>query len=165
MQVGWREKRRKWLEESDTINPAIRLLKETINECWDQEPEARLTALCIKERFAELPALWRKFKSEMTMNCCVVSSLQQLKSIENTLNHEHGATSGLTVTAASGCTSGKVDGAYGGHCHHPLKFSNSSIVLNESLESMAYPVSTCYINKFENSLHYKHNGHHLMHHP
>lgn len=147
-------------------NPAIRLLKETINECWDQEPEARLTALCIKERLAELPALWRKFKSEMTMSCCVVSSLQQLKSIENTLNHKHGASSGLTVAVAGGCTGGKADGAHGGHCHHPLKSSNSSIVLNESLESTAYPVSTCYINKFENSLHYKHNGHHhLLHHP
>lgn len=137
-------------------NPAIRLLKETITECWDQEPEARLTALCIKERLADLPSLWRKFKSE-TASCCVVSSLQQLKSIQNTLN---GHSCSAKADAHAGCSSTAG--------HHHLKSSSSSTVLNDSLsESSSYPSSsTCYINKFENSLHYKHNGHHhLLHHP
>lgn len=136
-------------------NPAIRLLKETISECWDQEPEARLTALCIKERLADLPSLWRKFKSE-TASCCVVSSLQQLKSIQNTLNGQ--GCSAKAESSHAGCSSA---------VHHHLKSSPSSTLLNDSLsESSSYPSSTCYINKFENSLHYKHNGHHhLLHHP
>ena len=36
----------------------IRALKETIEDCWDQDGEARLTALCVEERMAEMEALW-----------------------------------------------------------------------------------------------------------
>lgn len=43
-------------------NPAIRSLKETIEDCWDQDAEARLTALCVKERSGELPILWDRHK-------------------------------------------------------------------------------------------------------
>lgn len=32
----------------------LRTLKETIEDCWDQDGDARLTALCVKERFSEL---------------------------------------------------------------------------------------------------------------
>ncbi|XP_074652382.1 uncharacterized protein LOC141906846 [Tubulanus polymorphus] len=39
-------------------NEAIRLLKETIDDCWDQDGEARLTALCVEERFIEISTLW-----------------------------------------------------------------------------------------------------------
>lgn len=34
--------------------PAVRSVKETIEDCWDQDAEARLTALCVEERFNEL---------------------------------------------------------------------------------------------------------------
>lgn len=123
-------------------NPAIRLLKETIVECWDPEPEARLTALCITERIDELPLLWRRFKSETLANCCIMSSMQQLRSIENRLN--------------SSTT---------GSCKGDLSGLKASPVLADSLEGKCLP-STCYINKFENSLHYKYNSHHhLLHHP
>lgn len=32
----------------------LRTLKETIEDCWDQDGDARLSALCVKERFSEL---------------------------------------------------------------------------------------------------------------
>lgn len=32
----------------------VRSLKETIEDCWDQDPDARLTALCVQERLMEL---------------------------------------------------------------------------------------------------------------
>ncbi|XP_022920093.1 activin receptor type-2A [Onthophagus taurus] len=36
---------------------SARLLCETAEDCWDQDAEARLTSLCVVERFLELPAL------------------------------------------------------------------------------------------------------------
>ncbi|CAG9821661.1 unnamed protein product [Phaedon cochleariae] len=36
---------------------AARLLCETAEDCWDQDAEARLTALCVAERLTELPSL------------------------------------------------------------------------------------------------------------
>ncbi|KAK2721016.1 activin receptor type-2A-like isoform X2 [Artemia franciscana] len=43
-------------------NPAIRLLRETIEDCWDQDSEARLTAVCVEERFTEMTILWERTK-------------------------------------------------------------------------------------------------------
>lgn len=40
----------------------VRFLKETMDECWDADAEARLTANCVEERLAELPSLWEKPK-------------------------------------------------------------------------------------------------------
>lgn len=37
---------------------ATRALKETIDDCWDQDAEARLTALCVEERVHEMTTLW-----------------------------------------------------------------------------------------------------------
>lgn len=48
-------------------NPAVRALKETIEDCWDQDAEARLTALCVEERLAELPVLWDRKKAGSTI--------------------------------------------------------------------------------------------------
>ncbi|XP_041459768.1 bone morphogenetic protein receptor type-2-like [Lytechinus variegatus] len=39
---------------------ALRSLKETIEDCWDHDAEARLTALCVEERIIELMVLWDK---------------------------------------------------------------------------------------------------------
>ena len=55
-------------------NPALKLLKETIAEAWDPEPEARLTALCIAERVCELPFLWSKHRSDMMIACGLAES-------------------------------------------------------------------------------------------
>ncbi|XP_044740436.1 bone morphogenetic protein receptor type-2 [Chrysoperla carnea] len=38
-------------------SPAHRLVRETTEDCWDQDAEARLTALCVEERLHELPHL------------------------------------------------------------------------------------------------------------
>lgn len=32
----------------------IQMVCETLIECWDHDPEARLTAQCVAERFSEL---------------------------------------------------------------------------------------------------------------
>lgn len=54
-----RAKRRpKFPEVWKETNQAVRSLRETIEECWDADAEARLTALCVEERMAELPNLW-----------------------------------------------------------------------------------------------------------
>ncbi|XP_021341676.1 uncharacterized protein LOC110442406 isoform X2 [Mizuhopecten yessoensis] len=39
-------------------NQAIRALKETIEDCWDHDAEARLTAMCVEERVSDLMTLW-----------------------------------------------------------------------------------------------------------
>lgn len=49
-------------------NPAVRQLKETIEDCWDQDAEARLTALCVEERLGELPILWERYKGMMMVS-------------------------------------------------------------------------------------------------
>ncbi|KXJ14825.1 bone morphogenetic protein receptor type-2 [Exaiptasia diaphana] len=35
-------------------HPGIRALKETIEDCWDQDADARLLALCVEDRIADL---------------------------------------------------------------------------------------------------------------
>jgi len=45
-------------------NPAIRSLRETMTDCWDSEPNARLTATCVEKRMSELPKLWEKYKAD-----------------------------------------------------------------------------------------------------
>ncbi|KAH8023315.1 hypothetical protein HPB51_011758 [Rhipicephalus microplus] len=48
-------------------NPAVRALKETIEDCWDHDAEARLTAVCVEERLAELPVLWERHKAGLSV--------------------------------------------------------------------------------------------------
>ncbi|CAN7980221.1 unnamed protein product [Ixodes pacificus] len=48
-------------------NPAVRALKETIEDCWDQDAEARLTAVCVEERLNELPMLWDRHKAGISV--------------------------------------------------------------------------------------------------
>ena len=36
-------------------NPAVQQLQETIEDSWDHDGEARLTAACILERISQLP--------------------------------------------------------------------------------------------------------------
>eukprot|EP00096_Caligus_rogercresseyi_P008782 TRINITY_DN283_c0_g1_i8.p1 TRINITY_DN283_c0_g1~~TRINITY_DN283_c0_g1_i8.p1 ORF type:complete len:786 (-),score=227.35 TRINITY_DN283_c0_g1_i8:1919-4276(-) len=43
-------------------NPAVQLLRETIEDSWDQDGEARLTASCVRERILELDSLWERYK-------------------------------------------------------------------------------------------------------
>lgn len=39
-------------------NMAIHTLKETIEDCWDHDAEARLTSFCVIERIMDLTSLW-----------------------------------------------------------------------------------------------------------
>ena len=50
-------------------NPALRQLRETIEDSWDPDGEARLTALCMLERISELPLLWERYKGEWWGAC------------------------------------------------------------------------------------------------
>ncbi|KAE8580228.1 hypothetical protein XENTR_v10024366 [Xenopus tropicalis] len=59
-----REKQRPKFPEAWKENSlAVRSLKETIDDCWDQDAEARLTAQCAEERMAELMMIWERNKS------------------------------------------------------------------------------------------------------
>lgn len=57
-----RHKARPLLPESWRDSPCVRLLRETIEDCWDQDAEARLTALCVDERLRELPTIWDRHR-------------------------------------------------------------------------------------------------------
>ncbi|XP_051985769.1 bone morphogenetic protein receptor type-2-like isoform X2 [Xyrauchen texanus] len=48
-----------WKENSLTVHS----LKETMEDCWDQDAEARLTAQCAQERLTELLLIWDREKS------------------------------------------------------------------------------------------------------
>jgi len=42
---------------------AIKALKQTIEECWDHDAEARISAVCAEERTREMSSLWEiRFK-------------------------------------------------------------------------------------------------------
>ncbi|XP_016094376.1 TGF-beta receptor type-2-like [Sinocyclocheilus grahami] len=49
-----RDRGRPDIPESWTTHPGMQLLCATITECWDHDPEARLTAHCVVERFNTL---------------------------------------------------------------------------------------------------------------
>lgn len=49
-----RKKARPLLDGNLVDRPGVRLIKETMEDCWDADAEARLTALCIEERLSEL---------------------------------------------------------------------------------------------------------------
>ncbi|XP_035375722.1 bone morphogenetic protein receptor type-2 isoform X2 [Electrophorus electricus] len=58
-----REKQRPKFPEAWKENSlAVRSLKETMEDCWDQDAEARLTAQCAEERMAELLLIWDRSK-------------------------------------------------------------------------------------------------------
>uniref|UniRef100_A0A3Q3W228 receptor protein serine/threonine kinase n=1 Tax=Mola mola TaxID=94237 RepID=A0A3Q3W228_MOLML len=59
-----REKQRPKFPEAWKENSlAVRSLKETMEDCWDQDAEARLTAQCAEERLAELLLILDRSKS------------------------------------------------------------------------------------------------------
>jgi bone morphogenetic protein receptor type-2 len=49
-----RNKARPLLEGNIIDKSGVRLIRETMEDCWDSDAEARLTALCIEERLLEL---------------------------------------------------------------------------------------------------------------
>ncbi|XP_034993325.1 bone morphogenetic protein receptor type-2 [Zootoca vivipara] len=80
-----REKQRPKFPEAWKENSlAVRSLKETIEDCWDQDAEARLTAQCAEERMAELMMIWERNKSvSPTVNPMQSTAMQN----ERNLSH------------------------------------------------------------------------------
>ncbi|XP_042902460.1 bone morphogenetic protein receptor type-2 isoform X2 [Parasteatoda tepidariorum] len=72
-----------------TTNPAIRSLKETIEDCWDQDAEARLTALCVQERISELLVLWEWHKAGLS-GSGISPSLNNVSNLEKSNNNKSG---------------------------------------------------------------------------
>nr|CAD7439695.1 unnamed protein product [Timema bartmani] len=77
---------------------AVRLVRETIEDCWDQDAEARLTALCVEERLQELPVLWERQRATIyasgvspTVNPTFVSTtqMQTVPSIRTNVNNNN----------------------------------------------------------------------------
>ncbi|UXI18156.1 putative malonyl CoA-acyl carrier protein transacylase [Sarcoptes scabiei] len=106
-------------------NHAIRLLKETISECWDNDPEARLTASCIEERMHELPILWRRFKLEAS-NCRAMRILKEHLHRKNAMNQSQEDILKISI----------------------LRKLNQLDTLNEKENKL----NDCYINEFGNSM-------------
>ncbi|XP_069504900.1 TGF-beta receptor type-2 [Ambystoma mexicanum] len=52
-----RDRGRPEIQNSWLSHQGIQLVCETITECWDHDPEARLTAQCVAERFSEMEHL------------------------------------------------------------------------------------------------------------
>ena len=73
-------------------NPAIQRLRETIEDSWDQDGEARVTAFCVVERARELSALWERYmnnirhhivKKEASNNIVNLQTLQRKPVLES----------------------------------------------------------------------------------
>lgn len=70
---------------------AVGILKETMEECWDHDSEARLTAVCVEERVLDMVALWAQdSKQKGTVNvlhllCIFFGDLRRLKGQQ--INH------------------------------------------------------------------------------
>ncbi|XP_078259836.1 bone morphogenetic protein receptor type-2 [Rhinoraja longicauda] len=87
-----REKQRPKFPEAWKENSlAVRSLKETMDDCWDQDAEARLTAQCAEERMAELMVMWDRNKSVSPtvnpMSQCTTTAMQN----ERNLSHSRRA--------------------------------------------------------------------------
>jgi bone morphogenetic protein receptor type-2 len=122
-------------------NPAIRSLKETIEDCWDHDAEARLTALCVEERLMELPLLWERYKSG-TLTNCVVGALystqsQNFQNINNQKNpfrigsgsnSFHNIISGMSSEGSEKLT----NELQKNRCQNRLDFPNNNNIINNS---------------------------------
>ncbi|XP_062861621.1 bone morphogenetic protein receptor type-2 [Trichomycterus rosablanca] len=79
-----REKQRPKFPEAWKENSlAVRSLKETMEDCWDQDAEARLTAQCAEERMAELLLIWDRNKSVSPTVNPMSTALQNERNLTN----------------------------------------------------------------------------------
>ncbi|XP_072539779.1 bone morphogenetic protein receptor type-2a [Salminus brasiliensis] len=81
--VSRHKQRPKFPEAWKENSLAVRSLKETMEDCWDQDAEARLTAQCAEERLAELLLLWERDKS-------MSPALNRSTALHNHRNLSHG---------------------------------------------------------------------------
>ncbi|KAI4885381.1 hypothetical protein NFI96_020340 [Prochilodus magdalenae] len=89
--VSRQKQRPKFPEAWKENSLAVRSLKETMEDCWDQDAEARLTAQCAEERLAELLLLWERDKS-------VSPALNRSTALHNHRNLSHGRQTPKTGT-------------------------------------------------------------------
>uniref|UniRef100_A0A9J7Y4Q1 Bone morphogenetic protein receptor type-2 n=1 Tax=Cyprinus carpio carpio TaxID=630221 RepID=A0A9J7Y4Q1_CYPCA len=79
-----REKQRPKFPEAWKENSlAVRSLKETMEDCWDQDAEARLTAQCAEERMAELLLIWERNKPVSPTINPMSTALQNERNLTN----------------------------------------------------------------------------------
>ena len=64
-------------------NPAIQRLRETIEDAWDQDGEARLKAFCIVERVHELDILWERYKKTSTLHGSICGAMNRTNILPN----------------------------------------------------------------------------------
>ncbi|XP_038058132.1 bone morphogenetic protein receptor type-2-like [Patiria miniata] len=100
-------------------NQALRSLKETIEDCWDHDSEARLTALCVEERIIELMVLWDKHHTvSPTIN--PTSEGMTSATITHTRGHpDHGPGTATTATVDSGAVTSHLSQPHS-HADHAM---------------------------------------------
>ncbi|XP_012151416.1 kinase protein wishful thinking isoform X1 [Megachile rotundata] len=101
-----RNKARPLLEGNLVDRPGVRLIKETMEDCWDADAEARLTALCIKERLSELqshrvPSTTNSLYSESSHHDNVHAIQQTSHTIQDNSSNEGGFVENLVTLSPS----------------------------------------------------------------
>ncbi|KAL7826185.1 hypothetical protein SRHO_G00339230 [Serrasalmus rhombeus] len=104
--VSRHKQRPKFPEAWKENSLAVRSLKETMEDCWDQDAEARLTAQCAEERLAELLLLWERNKS-------VSPALNRSTALHNHRNLSHGRQTPKTGTYSEFSSSATTEGQEG----------------------------------------------------
>ena len=72
---------------------SVRLLKDTLEDAWDQDAEARLTSLCIEQRWTDLPVMWERERHKglspnMRSNVTIQQQQQQQQQLHQQ-NQQH----------------------------------------------------------------------------
>ncbi|XP_076309930.1 kinase protein wishful thinking [Tachypleus tridentatus] len=125
-------------------NPAVRALKETIEDCWDQDAEARLTALCVEERLAEIPVLWERYKAGLniygvspTVNQ-TGSSQDNVTIINSSSGSQRTASTMLSTTATDSSRGNRISQ---GHASNTSENTLETILTVSPSESSAPPIT------------------------
>ncbi|KAI1280684.1 Activin receptor type-2A [Halotydeus destructor] len=80
--VVCQQKKRPELKENWRRHPGLKIISETIEECWDQDAEARLSASCVEERVNSL-----KISGQMVANYLhIIGPNNQTETCRNNIN-------------------------------------------------------------------------------
>ncbi|XP_033356226.1 bone morphogenetic protein receptor type-2 isoform X2 [Bombus vosnesenskii] len=101
-----RNKARPLLEGNLVDRPGVRLIKETMEDCWDADAEARLTALCIEERLSELqshrvPSTTNSLYSESSYHDNVHVTQLASHTVQDSSSNEGGIVENLVTLSPS----------------------------------------------------------------
>ncbi|KAK6640108.1 hypothetical protein RUM43_008385 [Polyplax serrata] len=142
--------------------PAVRAVKETIEDCWDQDAEARLTALCVEERFNELTCMSERQKVGFYSASGNVTHagvmLQNSQNVfvsnghrEETCTSQSTVDSSLTLTPANPKNSNELKEICPQLTVQPYQGRNPCLERNLMLHNQCDPVSAELIDKSEKS--------------